>query len=80
MMSEELILEKVDNIEKKVDRMDSKFDNLINPKDGTITEMQKFQASCPRKQFKWIWLVIIPFGVANIALTAAAIAAMVKLV
>ena len=78
-MSEELILQKVETLVKKIDKLTSKVDDLVNPKDGVITELQKFQASCPRKSLKWIWFVIIPVGLANVATSVAAIAAILKI-
>ena len=80
LLSEELILEKIDNMAGDVSEIKGTLNNLINPKDGAITNMQKFQASCPRRLFKWVWLVIIPLGVANIAAAMAFISYVSKTV
>ena len=77
-MSEELIIEKVDNISKKLDSLCMKVDSLTNPRDGVIPKIQQFQASCQRKNFKWIWLIVIPLGLANVGVAAAALAAVFR--
>ena len=70
--------EKLTRIEKKVDKLIDRWDDFINPKDGAFTEVTKFQASCPRKYMKFIWLAIIPIGVANITVAVSLAFMMLK--
>ena len=35
---------------------------------GTIAKISDFQASCPRGQLKWLWLVVVPQGFALVVL------------
>lgn len=46
-----------------------KYDDLVRPKDGVITTMRSFQASCPRKTIKWLWVVMVPMGIALLAVS-----------
>ena len=71
--------EKLTRIELKVDKLITRLDEFFNPKDGAFIEVTKFQASCPRKYMKFIWLIILPIGLANITAAVALAVMMSKL-
>ena len=70
--------EKLTRIEAKVDKLISIWDSFIDPKDGAFTEVTKFQASCPRKYMKFIWLIIVLIGLANLTAAIALATMMLK--
>ena len=71
--------EKLNRIESKVDKLITKWDNFIDPKDGAFTKVTMFQASCPRRYMKYLWLVVVPIGIANITIAASLVYAVSKL-
>ena len=52
----------IGNLQARVEAIDSPT--------GYIAEIRQFQASCPRRQNKWMWWVIIPMGIGLLAQTA----------
>jgi len=40
----------------------------ISGKDGVLTKMHTYQASCPRKQIRYLWLIVVPMGFTQLAI------------
>lgn len=55
--------EKIRHLQCRTDDLAAKVDALT-ANDGPIAQTQQFQASCPRQHIKYVWLVVIPQGVA----------------
>lgn len=47
-----------------------KYDKLCSP-DGTISEIRRYQASCPRTQIKFLWWIVSAFVAAQLATVVA---------
>jgi len=45
----------------------SKVNELISPK-GVLASVQNHQAGCPRHQLKYLWMVVVPMGITQIAI------------
>lgn len=52
---------KIDRIEARVRDVEVRHEHLVSP-EGVLSEMRSFQASCPRRQVAWVWIVLIPMG------------------
>lgn len=55
--------EQIRQLQSETRALWAKFDRITNP-DGSIEEIKKFQASCPRDHIKAMWWIVIPMGVA----------------
>lgn len=55
--------EQIGNLQVQMSSLWEKYDALVGPK-GTIPEISNFQASCPRKQIKFMWYLIVPISLA----------------
>lgn len=49
-----------------------KYDSLVDPRNGVITKILTFQASCPRgnlqSHVKWLWVTLVPFAFLQIGI------------
>lgn len=59
--------EQIRAIRQDMKEYERKLEEVQGP-NGCLSQITKFQASCPRSQVKWLWWVVIP-----ISLTQAAI-------
>jgi uncharacterized phage infection (PIP) family protein YhgE len=48
--------------------------DALTATDGTITQILNYQASCPRHQIKYLWLVVIPMGLTQLTVSVKLIA------
>lgn len=55
--------EQIRQLQDETSALRSKMDKLT-ANDGVITNMQQFQASCPRRHIWAMWLVVLPMGLA----------------
>lgn len=62
--------EQIQALQQKQRLLEMKMDALLDPEKGTIQRLSTFQASCPRKQIKWMWAVNIPLGIALLSAAA----------
>jgi len=60
--------EQISQIQEQIIEIFEKYDELANPKDGAIYTIRQFQASCPRAQFKWIWMAIVPIALTQLSM------------
>lgn len=60
--------EQIRNIQAEQRTMWAKMDSLFDPNTGALTKVQSHQASCPREQVKFLWIVTIPMGLTLIGL------------
>ena len=64
--------ERIVSIQKQLTSMWDKYDELVNPRNGVITKVTAFQASCPRKTIlthvKWLWFMVASFTISQIAI------------
>lgn len=65
--------EQISRLQVDVQTLQTNWNRLIEPRNGVISRMSDFQASCPRRHVRWLWVIIIPQGFALLALGAAAI-------
>ena len=59
------------HIEDDVTELFSKMNGLTNPGTGTISRMQRWQASCPRGQMKFLWGIMISLSLALLGIGGA---------
>jgi TolA-binding protein len=55
--------EKIFSLEKRVDALWERYDGMMGPR-GLLDDVRNHQASCPRNQVRWMWVVLIPMGLA----------------
>jgi methyl-accepting chemotaxis protein len=55
--------EQIKHLQGETSALWAKMDRLT-ANDGIITNMQQFQASCPRRHIWAMWLVVLPMGLA----------------
>ena len=67
--------EQIREIQAQQQALWRKYETLAGS-DGVISEIQKYQASCPRKQIQVLWYVVIPLGLSQLALAAKIITTM----
>jgi len=48
--------EQIVHIQKSLTTLWSKYDRLMDPKDGILMRVVNYQATCPRKTIRWLWL------------------------
>lgn len=53
--------DRIDRLEARMHGIWERYDSLVGP-EGTIVKMKNFQASCPRNNVRWVWMVLIPMG------------------
>jgi len=58
--------EQITQLNSQINGLWTKWDAFTGP-DGTLNDITTFQASCPRKTVRWLWLVVVPMGVALLA-------------
>lgn len=56
--------ERLKHVEMSVNTLGRKHDLCA----GTLVDVQKHQASCPREQLRWVWVVLIPQGLTLLGL------------
>ena len=61
--------EQIKQIQKEQHKMWKRLDAVCG-QDGTISRIERHQASCPRKQIQTLWYVVIPMGVSQLVLAA----------
>ena len=59
--------EQIRSMQEDIRSLWSKYDLLQGP-DGTMARVTNWQASCPRAQIKFLWMVVIPMGLTNLGL------------
>ena len=59
-------------VESKVSALWSKWETIAG-QDGVISRIRNQQASCPRAQLRWVWIVLIPMALTLLAVAAAVI-------
>ena len=59
--------EKILHIEERINTLWGCWDRLVGP-DGTLSRMRDHQASCPRAQIKWLWIVVVPMGLTQLGM------------
>ena len=59
--------EKILHIEGRINTLWGCWDRLVG-QDGTISKMRDHQASCPRGQIKWLWIVVVPMGLTQLGM------------
>ena len=59
--------ERINNMQAQLNAVWKKYDALCNP-EGLVSRITNFQASCPRKQIKWIWVTLIPISFTLVAI------------
>ena len=47
--------EQITNLQCQIRALNDKYNRLTDPNDGSITVIKQHQASCPRKQMKFLW-------------------------
>lgn len=52
---------------KDINTLMNKWDQIFGPA-GILARMQNFQASCPRASVKWVWMVLIPTALMQMAM------------
>lgn len=52
---------------KDINTLMNKWDQIFGPA-GVLMQMQNFQASCPRSSIKWVWMVLVPTAMLQLAL------------
>ena len=62
--------ERLKHVEMSVNALGRKHDLCA----GTLVDVQKHQAGCPRDQLKWVWCVLIPQGLTLLGLLLAMLA------
>jgi len=64
--------ERIASIQKQLTSMWDKYDELVNPRNGVITKVTTFQASCPKQSIlihiKCLWFVVVSFTISQIAI------------
>jgi len=58
--------EQISQLTNQINSLWTKWDAFTGP-NGQLNDITTFQASCPRKTVKWLWLVVIPMGMALLA-------------
>jgi hypothetical protein len=61
--------EQIKQIQREQVKMWEKIDDLCG-QGGTISRIERHQASCPRKQIQIMWYVVIPMGLTQLAMAA----------
>lgn len=62
--------EKINRLEERMHGIWTRYDDLVGP-NGVISTIRTHQASCPRTQLRWVWVVMIPMGLSLLAMAAA---------
>ncbi len=64
--------EQISSLQDQIATLWKKYDALIEPREGVISKLQTFQASCPKDTFqthlKWMWAIIIPLTLTQISI------------
>lgn len=66
--------EQIRALQEDIRVQEHKISELNGPK-GCLSEIVKFQASCPRQQIKFLWLTVLPMALTQIGLLVAAVKA-----
>lgn len=61
--------ERIRTLQSQTQKLWEKMDQLAG-NDGAISQIQKFQASCPRGHIKYLWIVVVPMGFALLGVGA----------
>ena len=72
--------EQIANTQRDVHTLWVKWDSLTDPKEGALTTVQRFQASCPREQIKHLWIIVVPMGLVLLGQAVALFALFSKVV
>lgn len=59
--------EKILHLEGRVNTLWGCWDRLVG-QEGTLSRMRDHQASCPRGQIKWLWIVVVPMGLTQLGM------------
>lgn len=59
--------EQITNLQSQVSSLWEKYDAITGPK-GILPSVCNFQASCPRGQIKFLWVIVIPMGISLLAM------------
>ena len=60
--------EQIRAIQEDVRKLELKHDQALGP-GGSVSHALHFQASCPRQQLKWMWMIVIPMGLSILGVT-----------
>ena len=55
--------EQIKHLQNETSALKGKMEKLT-ANDGVITNMQQFQASCPRRHVWAMWIIVVPMGLA----------------
>lgn len=58
---------RVNTLEGRVNTLWGCWDRLVG-QEGTLSRMRDHQASCPRGQIKWLWIVVVPMGLTQLGM------------
>ena len=64
--------DRLDRTESQVQALWQRWDGLVAP-EGALTKISHHQASCPREQIRFLWIVVIPMGLTLLGLAFAVI-------
>jgi len=70
--------EKLMYLTQQVSALWNKYDRLMDS-DGIIAKLRDHQASCPKDQLKWMWVVLIPLSLSLFGIGIAMIELYIKL-
>jgi hypothetical protein len=64
--------EKISSLQVQIASLWKRYDSFVDPRNGVITKITAFQASCPRGSFqthiKWLWGTLVPLAFLQIGL------------
>ena len=60
--------QRITSLENTLSALWKKYDSLVDPSTGQIPQIARWQASCPRQQIKWVWVVTVPMGITLLAM------------
>ena len=59
--------EQIRQIQAEQQALWKKFDSIAGA-NGVVSQIQQYQASCPRRQIQVMWYVVIPMGLTQLAM------------
>ena len=64
--------EQIRSLQEDIRQQGNKIDEINGP-NGCLSQINTFQASCPRHQIKFLWMTVVPIGLTQIGLLLTAL-------